>query len=552
MTVGDDRLGAGRTHPRDTLVVVGGRPLDRVDADAIARAAARLGDAAAALRAAAFGCSTASAELDRSLWTPAFLDTAGPATLATRRHAARLGADAARRLHARATACDGTEERLLRVAGLYVHAESAAERLVAGAVGVGAAGVAFGVTTFLQRPAVAPWAALAGRVGVLIAARPGTSNASPAPPAATGRVGAVPPVCTPTPAGLAATATRTFAPYVDEAVAGLGFGVSVGAPGRSRLDLSVTGGARVLSSVVDELLPRAPVRVLETPESRFAAGRPVWADEPSGTVAEALARTADLYPWGGDLPARPAPGTPVGTVAVERVEHLDGGVSWTVLVPGTQGLVSLRHPFDGVTDLELMAKDTAELTAAVVDALHDAGARPDEPVVLVGHSLGGIAAMTLASSAGFLERHRLGGVVTAGAPTATFTSPPGVPVLHLENDEELVSPIDGRSSAENPATADRVTLGRPLRASADPTDRAASGSVAAAHAVATHLRTLDLARTSGNVQVADVVGRVERLLGGERSSTRFYTARRVPGTTGPVVMAPGPGPVSPASGRTLR
>jgi hypothetical protein len=551
VTGGGGRLTGGRTDPRDTLVVGGGRPLDRVDADAIARAAVRLGDAAAALRAAAFGCSTASADLDRSLWAPAAFDTAGPAALAVRRQAVGLAADAARRLHERAAVCDRTGERLLRAAGLYVQAESAAEQLVAGVVGVGAAAVAFGVTALAQLPAVAPWARIVGGAGVLVAARSGASAASP--PAGPGLDGAAPPVCTPTPAGLGPAATRLLAPYADEAVAGLGFGVSAGAPGRSRLDLSVTGGARVLSSVVHELLQRAQVRVLEMPDASFTAGRPAWADEPSATVAEALARTADLYPWGSGVLGRPTPGTPAGTVAVERVEHADGSVSWTVLVPGTQGLVSLKHPFDGVTDLDLMAKAAADVTAAVADALDHAGARPTEPVVLVGHSLGGIAAMALASSPGFLARHRLGGVVTAGAPTATFTSPPGVPVLHLENDEELVSPLDGRSTAENPATADRVTVGRALLESAHPADLAASGSVVAAHSVATHLRTLDLARTSGSAQVADVVGRVDRLLAGERSSTRFYAARRDPGGGRPVVMAPGAASVNPSSsGRTLR
>jgi pimeloyl-ACP methyl ester carboxylesterase len=365
---------------------------------------------------------------------------------------------------------------------------------------------------------------------------------------------AAPPACTVTAVGRLGAAARAFAPYADEAVAGMSFGVAAGAPVRSRLDLGVAGGARVLASVVRELLPRASVRVLPAPP--FAGGRPAWADAPSGTVAEALARTADLYPWGSGVAGRDVPGAPEGTVGVERVEHADGRVSWTVLVPGTQGVVSPVHPFDGVTDLDLMAKEAAEVTAAVEDALALADASPDEPVVLVGHSLGGIAAVALASSPGFAAKHRLGGVVTAGSPTATFAVPPGVPVLHLENDEELVSPLDGRSGAENPGTRDRVTVGRSLRASPDPADVAASGSVGAAHGMPTHLRTLRLAREAGSAPVTDVVTRLERLLGGERAETRFYVARRVPDVgqpAGPIVLAPGEGPVSRASsGPALR
>lgn len=513
--------GGGGADPRDTLQVVGGRPLGRVDTDGIALAAVRLDGAAAALRAAAAGCSTASADLERSLWEPA-LGAAGPVELAVRRRTAWLAADAARRLHERAATCTLTGQRLLRAAGLYVHAESAAERVLGGA----AAGTA-AVSGFLV---AAPFLPRALRIGGVLG--PGVLG------------------------GLVGLAPGQFAPWSDEVVAGLGAGVGAGAPVRSGLDLSATGAARVLGSVVRDLVGRTEVRVLETPAASLAAGRPAWADVPSSTVAEALARTADLYPWGSGIPGRPATGAPAGTLAVERVEHADGSVSWTVLVPGTQGLVSAQHPFDGVTDLDLMAGRAAEVTAAVSAALALAGARADEPVVLVGHSLGGIAAMALASSPGFRRRHRLGGVVTAGAPTATFAAPPGVPVLHLENDEELVSSLDGRSAGENPATVDRVTVGRALRESNHPADRAAAGGVAAAHGMATHLRTLDLARTSGSAQAGDVVARLERLLAGGRSTTRFYAAqRRVPAEApdaGPLVLAPGPEPVSPSSGRTVR
>jgi hypothetical protein len=131
-----------------------------------------------------------------------------------------------------------------------------------------------------------------------------------------------------------------------------------------------------------------------------------------------------------------------------------------------------------------------------------------------------------------------------------------VPVLHLENDEELVSPLDGRSTAENPATRDRVTVGRALRASSDAADRAASDSVVAAHSTATHLRTLELSSAAGSVQVEDVVGRLERLLDGERGRTRFFTARRVTAEAphddgvGPALRQVAP--VSPASARTPR
>jgi len=115
-----------------------------------------------------------------------------------------------------------------------------------------------------------------------------------------------------------------------------------------------------------------------------------------------------------------------------------------------------------------------------------------------------------------------------------------------------VSQVDGRSSAENPATRDRVTVSRALRASSAAGDRAASGSVARAHGMDTHLRTLLLARDAGSTQVADVVGRLEALLDGQSARSRFFTARRRLDVDAPVVLAPGAPEVSPASGRTVR
>jgi len=520
--------------PRDTLTVIGGRALTRVDADAVLGAATRLGDAAAGLRAAAVSCSAVAGELRRSLWVPdpkaaAFTGVPDPGVLAARARAADLAAEAAARLGRRGDRADQVALRLRLAAGLYRRTESVAER-VAGALTTGAFGVLGRVVDAVVLP---PLRLAATAVGLALpdstGAAPGRPAwSAPSAPAARGVV---------VEGGVLADGWRGVAPYSDEAVTGMAWGVSpLG---------GVPGAAGDLAGLVRAALPDTAVTVLPLPDG----GAPAWADRPAGTVAEALARTADLYPHGSGIVGRAGTGAPLGALALEEVSHDDGTTSWTVLVPGTQGLLSTSHPFDGLTDLELMSRRAAEVTEAVTLALDQVGAGPDEPVVLVGHSLGGIAAVALASSPAFRARHPVGGVVTAGAPTATFGTPSGVPVLHLENDEELVSPVDGRSSAENPATRDRVTVGRALRESADPADRAASGSVARAHAMPTHLRTLAAAGASQNVQVAHVVGRLEGLLDGRAAHTRFFVARRVVGDPGTVV-APGPDGISPSSGRT--
>lgn len=539
--------------PEETLVVVGGRGVSRVDAQAVLGAAALLEDAGERLRSAAGRCLAARGELRRAAWPdPLAPPFSPPPDVVEAGRAEVAGAaldDAASRLRLRATAADRCARALRLAAGLYRRAESGAQRAAEGAVGLLAAatGVWFGL-------AAAP--VLAGaRVGDRLGGGPGAAldPDAPLPPLPVPPVPSSPAVPTTPDDGALARLWRAAAPLADDAVLGLGTGLSATRPwtwqdlrrgvaeGPAAMVDPVTRGADALSDVVGVLLPDSVPQVVALTDGDLAGPPPAWAVRPAGTVEEALARTADLYPWGGGIEGRPGAGTPAGTLAVEEVTHADGTTSWTVLVPGTQALLSPTHPFDAATDLQLMAHEAADVSAAVELALDEAGAAPDEPVVLVGHSLGGIAATALAASPDFRRRHPVGGVVTAGAPTATFALPAGVPALHLENDEELVSAVDGRSAAENPATPDRVTVGRRLAGSTEPADVAAAGHVALAHLVPTHLRTLAAARGSGNVRVAGVTDRLDRLLGGTRARTRFYAVRRVEPPRG-IVLAPGRGP----------
>jgi len=484
------------TEPVDTVRVLGGRALPTADADAVRAAAWRTGEAERRLRRAAFGVVQAAHRADRRAWSLPL----GATTVPRGRWvalAAEAGA-AARRLDATADECALLRDRLLRAAGVYEDGESLAARLVGSVVGPP---VAIGLAAAALFPD-SPWAP-----GVI----------------------------------------RRVAPWTDETAADLA--ALIGSPAAVLRGTGgpVTPGARTLSDLLRAVLPETSVTVREVRPT--GSGR-TWDAATSGTlqagtVEEALAHIPQLTGLGmvaGDAAA----GVPVGTLAVQRVEHDDGRVSWTVVIPGTQELVSTTQPFDGLTDLDLIAHRAADLSAAIEEALGQAGAGPEEPVVLVGHSLGGIVAVQLASSAAFRERHRVGGVVTAGSPTASFAVPAGIPVLHLENDEELVSNLDGLSGVENPRGPDRVTVTRALAASSSALDLAAAGSIPAAHGIRTHLRTLGLAREGGSAPVRDVAGRIEALLGGARTQTRFFTARRVARV--PQGVAPsGAEPVSGAS-----
>ncbi len=468
------------TEPGDTLRVLGGRALGTADAGAVRTAAGHSGLAETRLRTAAYRATLAADRLTGLAWSPGALPAEGQPRSTWLGLAARARASALD-LHAGAEECALLRDRLLRAAGLYEHGESLVSELVGVAVG-GPATVAMGASLLL--PA----------------------------------------------SGLTSGLVRTAAPWTDEGTAFVGTTLGVPTSMFRKDGSAVADAAWKLSTLVRAFLPATSVEVREVRPT--GTGR-AWDATPSGTVPAALARIPQLTGIGMVAGDRAA-GVPEATLAVQRVVHDGGWVTWTVLIPGTQDLVSSRHPFDGVSDLDLMAARAADLSEAIEEALAQAGARPEEEVVLFGHSLGGIVAMQLASGS-FGEKHALGGVVTAGSPTASFAVPVGVPVLHLESDEELVSNLDGLSGDENPATPDRVTVTRRLADSADPLDVAAAGSVAAAHGLRTHLRTYALAGASDNVAVRDVVGRIEPLLRGT-TTTRFYSARRVQRT--PQEIAP--------------
>lgn len=494
--------------PEDTLAVYGGAGPSTAETDSVRCAAARLACGADDLRAASVRCLEVGGDLaPPGIGGPGWPGASpGTVELVGGPAADSLVRDAARRLGERADLLDLLAWRLLRAAGLYEEAETTAERLVGTllAVGTSGAGAALGGLG---------WAGLAG-AGALAAVE-GAGRLGGV--AATG--GAVVPVA----GAAAAAATRGLAPYSDEVFSGLGGGVALTQPGLADGRPGVAGGAGALAHAVREVPVLGNddpgVRLTRLGPGDFASGIvPAWSGTGARSVSEALTRIDDLYPGPG--------GAPEATLAVQKVTAEEGGVSWTVLVPGTQSALPAGHPWDGRTDLELMAGQPDGATAAIERALADSGVGPDEPVTLVGHSLGGIAAAALVSRAGFAARYRVGGLVTAGAPTGLITTPPGVPVLHLETPEELVTSTDGRSGAENPRTRDRVTVVRSLRDSTDPDDSAASGSLPTAHTVATHVRTLDLALGSHDPRVAEVADRIGARLAGAMVTTAYYRVER--------------------------
>ncbi len=205
---------------------------------------------------------------------------------------------------------------------------------------------------------------------------------------------------------------------------------------------------------------------------------------PPADVESLLERVEDLYPSGGEDASH-------SSVAVERVTHADGTTAWIVEIPGTEKMPVLggSNPNDALADVQTMAGESTELMIGVAEAMDRAGVGAGEPVMLVGHSLGGITAMALASNEAFTSRFAVASVVTAGAPVGEFHPSDEVSILSLENSTDLVTALDG---APNPDQPNWITVTHDLRASADPADLEAAGSVVDSHTAARYVPTAAL------------------------------------------------------------
>ncbi|MGV8966204.1 MAG: hypothetical protein ACOH2F_07975 [Cellulomonas sp.] len=291
-------------------------------------------------------------------------------------------------------------------------------------------------------------------------------------------------------------------------------------PAAARL---VVAGSAAASVLVPDLRPGRLQVVARLGSARGPAPR---------SAADVLGDIGALYPSTGGQP---------GTVGVERIDRPDRTRAWVVAIPGTQstGLGWGPNPMDMGTNLRLMAGARDDGTELVVRAMAQAGIRPGEPVLLAGHSQGGMVAMALAGSAAFTARYSVTAVLTAGSPVAAQSVPGSLPVLHLEHRQDLVPALDGSPSPEG---VNRTTAIRDLRASSDPADRLAGHDPGAAHGVGLYARTADIVSAAGAPSVRAWEGAAGTVLGGPGS-----TAVRLEFTG---TRADGAGPVGFSAGRS--
>lgn len=207
-----------------------------------------------------------------------------------------------------------------------------------------------------------------------------------------------------------------------------------------------------------------------------------------------------------------------GAIDVRTLRMADGRRRVIVDITGTKSWDPL--PTGDVTSLTtngraLVGRRTA-YEGGVLAAMRRAGVRPTDDVLLVGHSEGGMVAVTTARDACASGEFHITHVITAGAPIGRTVGelPRRVQVLALENSADVVPHLDGRA---NPDRVNVVTA----------TSRHGDGTVVGDHSVARSYVPLAAdVEASTNRSVRDFLNSVQGYLRATSVDTRTFQIER--------------------------
>jgi pimeloyl-ACP methyl ester carboxylesterase len=137
-------------------------------------------------------------------------------------------------------------------------------------------------------------------------------------------------------------------------------------------------------------------------------------------------------------------GTPDTGVRITTVEKPGEAPAYIVSIPGTTRWLpdGAANPTDLTGNLELAGGNLSTAAEAVRLAMEQAGIPEGAPVMLSGHSQGGMIAVALASDAAFIDRFNVTNVVTFGSPVDSSPIPPSIDVLALQHAGDPVPKVD--------------------------------------------------------------------------------------------------------------
>lgn len=164
------------------------------------------------------------------------------------------------------------------------------------------------------------------------------------------------------------------------------------------------------------------------------------------SLAQIMGGVTAAYDDGGKA------GTPDAAVRITVVDK-GNGPAYIVTIPGTSewNVRSGSNPMDTVGNLSSAAGSMSTASQAVEMAMQQAGVPSDAPVMLVGHSQGGMTAANLAADSEFRDHFNVTNVITYGSPIDSTRIPGDVKTLALQHPFDVVPRLDlGNSKPGGP------------------------------------------------------------------------------------------------------
>ncbi|MET1020098.1 MAG: hypothetical protein ABWX62_08955 [Microterricola sp.] len=239
----------------------------------------------------------------------------------------------------------------------------------------------------------------------------------------------------------------------------------------------------------------------ETPQRvhRAAAPRPV---RPPRGVGELAARVPSSSPGSPQI----------------RLERYGGtaGPRWVAYLAGTADFAptATTEPFDLTANVLATADGDAASERAVRDALTAAGADPRDPLLVVGHSQGGLVAGRLAEAADL----SVAAYVNLGGPLGAVSAD-GVPGLSIEHSEDIVPALGGAAASP----AELVTVNRPVLDGPD-----AAAPLFAAHDLDRYRETARLIDASEEARLVQFERIVRDFAGSAAGTETLWRSERIP------------------------
>lgn len=234
-----------------------------------------------------------------------------------------------------------------------------------------------------------------------------------------------------------------------------------------------------------------------------------------------------------------------GGVTIDTIEHADGTKSHVVNIPGTDDTTfSNASPRDWNSNFLLLNGEESNAIQMVRDAIEAANIGPDEPLLLQGHSQGGIVATQLAAS-DFAADYSITHVLTYGSPVGRIPVNTEVEYMHLVTSQDPTGGADASLVTDHP----NVTYGElDLLAAPDPAIAQLGTTIAGAHSLNAYKAVGEAVDMSSRPSVTAWRESAASFLGdGEVTRHQFKPTFEEPSATSPNPVQQPIGPQPPPS-----